>query len=93
MSLKSVFGTHSNERSMPAQEPSEIEDFDGNPDGWEAGGIFGTGFNMPSVANSSASLSIIPHNDKGKTKGSPAELSTYPQPPTKEKEAKRKALR
>jgi hypothetical protein len=58
----------------------------------EAGGIFGTGFTRPSVVNDSASLSIIPHNDVGKTKGGHAELSTYPQPPTKEKEVKRKAL-
>jgi hypothetical protein len=42
----------------------------------EAGGIFGTGFKRSSVVNSSASLSIFPHNDVGKTKGGHAELST-----------------
>jgi hypothetical protein len=44
----------------------------------EAGGILGTSFTRPSVANDPASLSIIPHNDVEKSNGGRAELSTYP---------------
>jgi len=54
--------------------------FDGKYGERKAGGIFGTGSARPTVADISASLSIIPQGDVEKANTDKAELSTYSQP-------------